>query len=104
MKFFAKVYKLVDEIPYGKVTTYGEIAQVLGTRDARKVGWALHANADRDRPCHRVVSKEGRIADNFAFDGWQEQKLRLESEGIEFRDEMHVDLNFYFWQLSPLID
>jgi methylated-DNA-protein-cysteine methyltransferase-like protein len=90
--FFSQVYALVKKIPPGKVTTYGHIAQALGTRDARRVGWALHANKSPEVPCHRVVNKEGKLAKNFAFNGWQEQKRRLLEEGIEFSDEAKVNL------------
>jgi methylated-DNA-protein-cysteine methyltransferase-like protein len=96
---FEDVYKLVRKIPKGKVTTYGEIAREIGTGDARKVGWAMHGNKDPEVPCHRVVNKAGRLAPNFAFDGWEEQKKRLEDEGLEFVDEKHVDLDkhlFFF--------
>lgn len=93
--FFEKVYSAVKKIPEGKVATYGQIAKEMGTKDARKVGWALHANKDPKTPCHRVVDKKGRLAPNFAFNGAKEQRLRLEKEGVEFKDEMHVDLSKY---------
>lgn len=100
MGFFEKVYRLVRKIPSGKVTTYGEIARALGSKDARRVGYALHANKDSQTPCHRVVDKNGRLAPNFggpfafsgragsgfARDGWKEQRRRLEAEGVEFKD------------------
>lgn len=93
MNFFDQVYDLVKKIPEGRVATYGEIAQALGTRDARKVGWALHSNPYEDVvPCHRVVNKDGRLAPNFAFDGPGEQWRRLEQEGITFLDRDHVNL------------
>lgn len=98
MIFFNKVYKLVREIPEGKVLTYGLVARKLNSKDARKVGWALHANKDNETPCHRVVSKEGRLADNFAFDGAKEQRRRLVAEGVSFIDDMHVDLKKHLWQ------
>jgi methylated-DNA-protein-cysteine methyltransferase-like protein len=97
MSFFDEVYELVKRISVGKVTTYGEIARALGTQDARRVGHALHANTDKDCPCHRVVNKDGRLAPNFAIDGPEEQRRRLEQEGVEFVDEMHVDLNKHLW-------
>jgi len=99
-KFFEKVYILVKEIPEGKVTTYGEIARALGSRDSRKVGFALHANKDLKTPCHRVVDRNGRLAPNFAFDGPREQKRRLEAEGVRFEDEMHVDLQDSLWKIG----
>lgn len=107
--FNQKVYEIVKKVPKGRVTTYGQIAVELGNpRWARQVGWALHANKSSDVPCHRVVNREGRLAPNFAgphapraqaigrraFDGADEQKRRLEAEGVTFVDPMHVDLSF----------
>ena len=94
---YERVYELVRKIPKGKVTTYGEIGRVLGM-SPRIVGMALHHNPDSDlTPCHRVVNREGRIAPNFAFGGKDIQKKLLESEGVEFRDEIQVDLKKYLY-------
>lgn len=91
--FFQKVYGVVKKIPQGKVATYGQIAEAIGTKDARKVGFALHANKNfSDVPCHRVVNKDGRLAPGYAFGGPNEQKLILIAEGVKFVDETHVDL------------
>lgn len=91
--FNQKVYAVVKKIPKGKVATYGQIAQILGQiRWSRQVGWALHLNRSRAVPCHRVVDKNGRLAPNFAFDGADEQRRRLSTEGVKFKDHMHVDL------------
>ena len=98
MSFFTEVYKVVRKVPKGKVTTYGEIARTLGTKDARKVGWALHANNDPKTPCHRVVDRKGRLAPNFAFDGEAEQKRRLLAEGVSFKANQ-VNLKKHFWTL-----
>lgn len=92
--FFERVYELVKKIPAGRVTTYGEIARVLGTRDARRIGHALHRNPyEGIVPCHRVVAKNGKLAPNFAFDGEAEQRKRLLAEGVIFVDETHVSLD-----------
>ena len=97
--FKEEVYQIVKKIPSGKVTTYGEIAEKLGKRRwSRQVGWALHQNSDQKTPCHRVVDRNGRLAPNFAFHGWQEQRRRLEAENVRFRDKMHVDLGEYLWE------
>jgi methylated-DNA-protein-cysteine methyltransferase-like protein len=90
--FFEQVYEEVKKIPEGMVMTYGQIASKLGTKDARRVGHALHANCDRNTPCHRVVNKEGRLAPSYAFGGYHEQRNRLVAEGVKFLDELHVDL------------
>lgn len=92
MSFFDDVYRLVKTIPEGRVVTYGMVAEKMGTKDARKVGWALHGNKSSSVPCHRVVNREGKLAKNFAFDGDREQYSRLLAEGVCFNDDSHVDL------------
>lgn len=78
--------------------TYGGIADVIGTKDARRVGQALHANPDSsDVPCHRVVNKDGRMAPGYAFGGPGEQRMRLKAEGVKFIDDDHVDLLIYLY-------
>ena len=99
MNFFQQVYSLVQQVPEGKVTTYGEIARTLGTRDARRVGHALHANPDGDlTPCHRVVTKDGQLSESYAFGGSFEQYAKLKSEGVDFIDRTHVDLTKHFFR------
>jgi methylated-DNA-protein-cysteine methyltransferase-like protein len=91
--FFERVYNEVRKIPEGKVMTYGQIASRIGTRDARRVGHALHANKDGSGvPCHRVVNKDGKLASGYVFGGPDEQKMRLMAEGVIFLDEMKVNL------------
>lgn len=102
-RFFQQVFSVVRKIPKGKVMTYGQIAQVLGTRDARKVGWALHSNVSDEVPCHRVVNKQGGLAKSFAFDGRQEQKKRLLKENVKFRDETQVDLKKHLWHFNKFV-
>lgn len=93
MPFFSQVYALVQQIPPGYVTTYGDIARALGTRDARRVGHALHANPSGEAtPCHRVVNKDGMLSDSYAFGGSIEQYAKLVSEGVTFLDRTQVDL------------
>lgn len=86
---FEKIYKAVQKIPKGEVATYGEIGTELGI-SPRTVGWALHANKDLLVPCHRVVNKEGKLAENFGFGGWREQKRRLLAEGVKFKNLKHA--------------
>lgn len=98
MSLFQDIYELVKTVPPGRVVTYGQIAMSLGLRDTRKVGWALHGNKSDQVPCHRVVNKDGRLAPNFAFDGAEEQRRRLEAEGVKMIDPMHVDLKKFRWE------
>lgn len=89
---FAKIRRVVSKIPRGKVLTYGQVAQMVGIKDARKVGWAVYGNQDEKVPCHRVVFADGYLATNYSLGGWQEQKKRLEMEGVKFIGEAKVDL------------
>lgn len=91
--FFQEIYALVRKVPAGKVTTYGALAKALHTKDARRIGHALHANPESDKtPCHRVVFSDGRLAPGYAFGGPKEQLRKLQLEGVAFTDETHVDL------------
>ncbi|TXH07530.1 MAG: methylated-DNA--[protein]-cysteine S-methyltransferase [Candidatus Moraniibacteriota bacterium] len=101
MNFFQQVYELVQQVPPGYVTTYGDIASVLGTRDARRVGHALHANPSGDTTsCHRVVTKDGRLSESYAFGGSIEQYAKLIEEGVTFLDDTHVNLVTHRYNLE----
>lgn len=99
MSFYNQVYKLVKQIPRGKVATYGQIATMCGNpRASRVVGYALHVNPEPGIiPCHRVVNRFGHLADGFAFGGADIQKDLLEKEGIEVNNNT-VDLDKYIWR------
>jgi len=91
--FFERVYAVVRTVPAGKVTTYGAIARAIGTKDARRVGQALHANPDgKKTPCHRVVFTDGRLAPGYAFGGPNEQLRKLQLEGVVFINDARVDM------------
>ncbi len=79
-----KLYELLTLIPRGRVTTYGKLAEQLGDPHlARAVGNALHQNPDGDRyPCYKVVNSRGELSPAYTFGGIDEQKRRLEADGI----------------------
>ncbi|MEE9617532.1 MAG: MGMT family protein, partial [Anaerolineae bacterium] len=62
--FFERVYRLVRQVPPGKVTSYGALARMLGRpRAARTIGWALHSLPEgSDVPWHRVINSQGCIS------------------------------------------
>lgn len=93
-----RIYEAVKTIPRGKVATYGQIAAIAGNPlMARVVGNALHRNPDPDGiPCYRVVNHEGCLSGHFAFGGADEQRRRLEADGIEVINNQ-VDLTRYGW-------
>ncbi|WP_291100247.1 MULTISPECIES: MGMT family protein [unclassified Flavobacterium] len=98
--FFEKVYAVARQIPYGRVTSYGAIAKVLGTaRSARMVGWAMNACHNRgDVPAHRVVNRKGLLTGKHHFDGTNLMQQLLESEGIKVVDNQIVDFENVFWE------
>lgn len=97
--FFERVYAVARQIPYGKVTSYGAIAKVLGAaRSARMVGWAMNASHNlEDVPAHRVVNRKGLLTGKHHFDGTNLMQQLLESEGIEVLDNQIIDFDKHFW-------
>jgi methylated-DNA-protein-cysteine methyltransferase-like protein len=97
--FFERVYDVARQIPYGKVTSYGAIAKVLGAaRSARMVGWAMNACHNlEDVPAHRVVNRIGLLTGKHHFDGTNLMQQLLESEGIVVIDNQIVDFEKHFW-------
>ena len=94
---FQRVYEITARIPYGRVTTYGQIARLLGNpRLSRIVGCALNG-APADLPCHRVVNRLGGLSDAFSPLGKESQRLLLEMEGVPFRLDGGVDLTACMW-------
>ena len=90
-----EILSAVEEIPEGKVATYGQIARLIGRdKNARLVGNVLsRAENYGDYPCHRVVNHSGRLAPNFP-----EQKSRLLAEGVAFKNDVCVDLQKHRWE------
>ncbi len=94
---------MVGQIPLGRVSTYGAIAEALGwPRGARQVGWAL-ACAPAGVPAHRVVNREGELSGRHAFTaGPLEMEQRLRAEGVEVERDRVVHFRRLLWQ--PLED
>ena len=94
---FERIYDVVCSIPKGRVATYGKVAMLAGNpRWARVVGYALHNNPKPGViPCHRVVNREGKTAEGFAFGGGDCQRKLLEAEGIEFEIDGRINLKKY---------
>ena len=97
-----QIYTVVKQIPHGKVATYGQIATLAGYyRQARQVGYALHAVPSDDIPWHRVINAQGKISLNLEMGGAVQRRL-LESEGVIFTGAGIIPLRQYQWQ--PSID
>lgn len=92
-----EILSVVDEIPVGKVATYGQIARLIDRpKNARLVGRVLSmAEFYGSYPCHRVVNHAGRLAP-----GWEEQRMLLEAEGVSMKNETHVAIKKHQWHLE----
>ena len=101
--FFTRVFTLVAQIPLGKVTTYGAIAEALGLKSsARMVGWALNSAAGNyELPCHRVVNRNGELTGKRYFGTATLMRELLENEGIEFIADS-VNMKKHFWENKKL--
>ncbi len=98
LNFFEKVYQVAQLIPYGKVTSYGAIANYLGAaRSARMVGYAMNGSVEKNVPAHRVVNRKGLLTGKHHFDGTNLMQQLLESEGIKVIDNQIQDFEKVFW-------
>ncbi len=97
--FFGNVYDVVRLIPKGRVTSYGAIAAYLGSkRGARMVGWALGSSLTQyNVPAHRVVNRNGLLSAKHQFETPTAMQEKLESEGVEIKDDKVQDWNNKFW-------
>lgn len=91
---------MVRQIPKGRITTYGAIAVVLGTKlSARMVGWAMHgAGGVRPKiPAHRVVNRNGMLTGKHHFGLPDRMQKLLEKEGIKVNNDKVTDFEKLFW-------
>jgi methylated-DNA-protein-cysteine methyltransferase-like protein len=98
--FFERVYEVVMQIPFGRVTSYGAIAGFLGARSsARMVGWAMNAShtSDLPVPAHRVVNRNGMLTGKHHFGSPDIMEQLLQNEGIQVMNDRIVNFEKYFW-------
>ena len=100
--FFERVYKVVRKIPFGKVTTYGLIANHLGAfKSARMVGYAMNSSHKySDIPAHRVVNRNGLLTGRHHFSGSLLMQELLENEGAIVIDNKIENFQDILWNPS----
>ncbi len=112
-KFFEQVYKVVRCIPFGKVSSYGRIAAMLGhPRAARAVGYALSALRQPEKagdtstnvPWQRVVNSQGRISIRHREQTANRQAQTLRDEGVVVNENGRIDLDIYLWNGLHLVE
>ena len=97
-QLFHKIRKVLLQIPYGRVATYGQVAALAGNpRAARTVGWVLNALPEESEiPWQRVINRHGRSS--FPEEAKRRlQQALLEQEGVEFDQDGAVDLAVFQW-------
>ncbi len=98
--FFNDVWEVVRLIPKGRVTSYGAIANYLGTKmSARMVGWAMNAahHAKPKVPAQRVVNRNGMLSGKMHFATPTTMQELLEKEKIKVKNDVIVDFKKLFW-------
>jgi len=96
--FRQRVFQILAAVPFGQVTTYGQIARLAGSpRAARQVGGVLRRLPEGSTlPWHRVLNRHGAIA--MSGPDLQRQRQALLEEGILFLADGRVDLAVYAWR------
>jgi methylated-DNA-protein-cysteine methyltransferase related protein len=98
--FFEMVYQVARQIPKGRVTSYGAIAECLGTKSsARMVGWAMNgAHKIKPKvPAHRVVNRLGILSGKQHFGEPGLMEALLKKEGVKVKEDQVVDFEKVFW-------
>ena len=95
--YYEKVDKVTSEIPHGRVTNYGAIADFLALGSARMVGWALNNCKHLSIPAHRVVNRKGELSGRNQFPTPTLMQELLENEGVEIVDNRVVKFDELFW-------
>ncbi len=98
--FFENVYEVVRQIPKGRVTSYGAIANYLGTKlSARMVGWAMNLShaAKPKVPAHRVVNRNGMLSGKAHFGTPTLMEELLAKEKIKVEEDVITDFKNLFW-------
>ena len=98
---YDRIYCIVRSIPYGRVTSYGQVAILSGIPGAaRVVGYALFALSRQpatDIPWQRVINRRGELSLRKLGEAGEVQRTLLEQEGIEFSKNERVDLDRFGW-------
>lgn len=104
--FFERVYEVVKQVPFGRVTTYGAIAKFLGAaKSSRMVGWAMNASHNNmEVPAHRVVNRIGVLTGKHHFSGTNLMQQLLESEGVEVNEDKVINFKEKFWDPSENLE
>ena len=102
--YYELVYEVTKNIPFGRVSTYGAIADYLALGSARMVGWALHqcGHLGHGVPAHRVVNRKGELSGRIHFHTPTLMQELLEAEGVSIAEHRVIDFQKLFWHPQEL--
>ena len=100
--YYDLVFEITRKIPFGRVSTYGAIADYLSLGSARMVGWALNKSfiAENGVPAHRVVNRKGELSGRIHFPSPTLMQELLENEGVLIVDNKVQNFKALFWNPS----
>lgn len=100
--FTDELVEIIRAIPASRVATYGQIARLAGEpRAARQVSRLLSSSSQKyGLPWHRVINSQGRISLP-PGGGMEEQRARLQAEGVEVSEDGRVRLSQFQWDGEP---
>ena len=97
--YYDLVYAVTRQVPAGRITTYGAIADFLALGAARMVGWALNNSLSGDGvPAHRVVNRKGELSGRHHFPTPSMMQELLEAEGVKVEQDRVVEMEKHYWR------
>lgn len=103
--YYDLVYYITQQIPKGRVSTYGAIADYLTLGSARMVGWALtqcNQKGVENIPAHRVVNRKGELSGRVHFKPPSQMQASLEAEGVKIQEHRVLEFKKLFWHPQEL--
>ena len=107
LSFYEQVYQVARLIPPGRVTSYGAIAEYLGTKgSSRMVGYAMNLahSTFPPVPAHRVVNRQGVLTGRHHFGSPELMQQLLESEGVLVENDKIINFSKLFWDPSKELE
>ena len=101
--YYDLVFEVTRNIPLGRISTYGAIADYLALGSARMVGWALNNSSfENGVPAHRVVNRKGELSGRNHWPTPTMMQEMLEQEGVKVVDNKVQEFDRLFWHPAEM--